>query len=88
MTAREWLANAWERLCAVVRGAKTLATCFVVGLIGVLDQFSMIEIMTWAKELFGDNARTGVLLLILAVVFLALRIVTAGPIAGRTKEEA
>jgi len=80
-------ACAWRSLWAALRGLKTLLACGALGLIGLLDSIDTVDLMATARTVFGDSAKVGFYLMMAAVGFAALRMVTKGPAAGTEQSD-
>jgi hypothetical protein len=72
-------ANAWT----LAKGFRTLGTCAVTALFGLLDQYDVIDIISFIKNTFTENAKVGTVLVVIAVVFFALRAVTKTAIGAK-----
>lgn len=71
----------WNVVLCGMKGLRTLLTCLAIGLGGVLDQFDVVDILNFIRQTFGNSARLGTILIVVAVLFLCLRLVTKGPVS-------
>jgi hypothetical protein len=75
-------ACAWRSLWHVLRGLKTLLMCGFFGLLGLADFADQIDIAGMLRTAFGDDAKVGMVIIGMAVLFAWLRFVSNGAVKG------
>lgn len=81
-------ACAWRALWHTLNGIKTLLAAGLFGLLGLADFADQIDLAGMLRTWFGDDARVGLYLIIMAVVFAWLRFVTKGAVKGTQTAQA
>ena len=70
-------------------GLRTVLTCIFLAVVGLADQYELVDVLNTVRSLLGESARLGAILVGIAVVFFVLRMFTRGPLAAgvRNKNE-
>lgn len=81
LPVRVYLA-AWR----VVKAARFILSMAAIGLVGLADQFDLVDVLHTVKGLLGESAKAGTVLVIIAGVYFAAKSL-APFIRKKTEEE-